>query len=240
MTLRLTVYQALVANQRMVAFAVGNKWAPPADLCRTCAGEVEQAIGIFRQLENLEAETRAKLLRADFHYLIGEVDSAKRLAEECLPVAEAMGYKRLDSHAREYTEGPTSFERFQASLTEGRTQDEDMKLANETDEGLHELSIYSLQTIGLPADRLAVVERDWHAMRMTAQERVRWCRYLNMKQELGHMESPVTAYVTDPARFCVCEKHRREANIRHGDPATVINSFKMVYCAGCPDRSPKA
>ncbi|HYV35805.1 MAG TPA: hypothetical protein VE988_08890, partial [Gemmataceae bacterium] len=69
---------------------------------------------------------------------------------------------------------------------------------------------------------------------------IAWCRYLNMKQELGHMESPLTAYVTDPARFCVCEKHGYEANIRHTDPTTVFNSFKTVYCAECPDRSPKA
>jgi len=240
MTLRLTVYQALVANQRMEAFAVGKEWAPPADLCRTWAGEVEQAVGIFRQADNLEGETRAKLLGADFHFLMGEVDSAKKLAEECLPVAEAMGYTRLESHAREYTEGPTNFERFQASLAEGRGQDEDVKLAGETDKRLHELSIHSLRAMGLPADRLPVVERDWQAMQMTAQERVGWCRYLNMKQELGHMESPVTAYVTDPARFCVCEKHGHEANIRHTDPATVISSFKAAYCAGCPDRSPKA
>jgi hypothetical protein len=240
MTLRLTVYQMLVANQRMEAFAIGKEWPPPADLCRKWAGEVEQAIGIFRQADNLEGETRAKLLRADFHYLVGEVDSARRLAEECLPVAEAMGYTRLESHAREYTEGPTNFERFQASRTERRGQDEDVKLAGETDARLHELSIHSLRSMELPSNRLPVVERDWHALRMTAQERVSWCRYLNMKQDLGHMQSPETAYLTDPERFCICEKHGYEAGIRHTDPATVIMSFKKAYCDGCPDRSPKA
>ena len=171
---------------------------------------------------------------------MGEIDSARKLAEECLTFAEAMGYTRLESHARDYTEGPTNFERFQASVAEGRAEDEDVKLAGENDEMLHEVSIHSLRTMGLPADRLPVVERDWHAMRMTAQERVSWCRYLNMKQELGHMKSPATAYETDPARFCVCQKHRYEANVRHSDPAAVIASFKAAYCAGCQDRLPKA
>jgi Domain of unknown function (DUF4365) len=240
MTVRLTVYQSLVANQRMEAFIMGEEWAPPADLCHTCAAEVEQAVGIFRQAENLEGETRAKLLRADFHYMMGELHLAKQLANDCLPTAEAMGYRRLESHARQYTEGPTHFERFQASVAEGRRLDDDVNLAGQTDEELHELSIHSLRTMGLPADRLPVVERDWHAMRMTAQQRVNWCRYLNMKQDLRHMQSPLTAYMSDPPRGCVCEKHGHHANTRHTDPAEAISSFKTLYCTGCPDQLPKA
>ena len=56
-TLRLTVYQLLVANQRMQAFVVGKDWIPPVELCMRWVGELEQAIEIFRQTDNLEGET---------------------------------------------------------------------------------------------------------------------------------------------------------------------------------------
>jgi hypothetical protein len=68
---------------------------------------VEVAMELFRRAGSLEGETRVKLVLADFRDLVGDRGAAKELAEEALGVAVAMSYSRLESHAREYTEGPT-------------------------------------------------------------------------------------------------------------------------------------
>ncbi len=240
LTVRLTVYQSCLATKRMVAFALGVDWRPPLEIIQKLAGEVEQARAIFQRADSLEGETRTKLLLADFRYLAGDLEGARALAVETLPVAEAMNYGRLESHAREYTDGPTAYDRFAASIVAGRARDEDARLAEETDERLRDLSEGCLRIMGLPAERLPVVERDWHSMRLIAREKMTFCRHINIKQELGHMQSLATAYVSDPARYCVCEKLGHEANIRHTDTATLVTSFKSVYCEGCPDRSRKS
>ncbi len=238
-TVRLTVYQSFLATRRMEAFTLGVDWEPPLESIRTLAAEVEWAREVFRRADSMEGETRTKLLLADFRYLAGDLNGAKTLAEEALPVAQAMDYGRLESHAMEYAAGPTAYDRFKASITAGRAEDGDARLARQTDESLRDLSENCLRIMGLPAERLPVVERDWHSMRLIAQEKLTWCRHINVKQELGHMQSPATAFVTDPARFCVCEKLGHEANVRHTDTAALVTAFKRAYCEGCADRSPK-
>jgi hypothetical protein len=236
---RLTVLQSLLSSRRMEAFVSGAVWEAPASICEGLSREVESAIEVFRRADSLEGETRAKLLLADFRYLAGNREGATVLAQEALAVAPAMNYPRLESHAREYTDGPTTFEQFQALIAGRRAQDEDVLLAEDTDEGLLRLARYLLEVRRLPEDRLPVLVRDAQSLRLIAQERLGWCRHINLKQDLTHTMLPQTAYLTDPDRFCVCEKHGYEASIRHPDPEAVINAFKRAYCDGCKDRSPK-
>jgi hypothetical protein len=120
-----------------------------------------------------------------------------------------------------------------------RGQDQDVLHANDTDETLRRYAMHSLEIMHLPADRLPVVEREWQSLRLIARERVFWCRHINLMQDKSHTLHPETCYLRDPERFCICEKHNHQANIRHTDPEVVINAFKRVYCEGCVDRNPK-
>jgi hypothetical protein len=238
-TARLTVYQGFLSTQRMVMFASDTAWEPDVGLCKTLAGEVEQAMEMFRRAGSLEGETRAKLVLADFRYLLGDRESANALAGEALIVAQAMCYSKLESHAREYAEGPTPFEMFQAAIAERRTQDEDVIRANDTDDKLRELALRHLETMRLPADRLPVVERMWRALRLISRERLEWCRHINLMQNTGAIHNPATRFLADPPKICVCEKHGYRSNIEDPDSEAVLFAFKRNSCEACPDREPK-
>ena len=69
---------------------------------------------------------------------------------------------------------------------------------------------------------------------MIAQERVGWCRYIQMIQDLTHTRHPATHYRTDPQRMCVCEKHGYESKIESTDAQGVIEAFKQSYCGIAP------
>jgi hypothetical protein len=237
-TARLTGLHAFWASARMLAAAAGTKWEPNP-LFEKLAGEVERAKEIFRRAGSLEGETRAKLLLADFHYLSCDKESARALAEEALVVAQAWCFSRHESHAREYTEGPTNFEQFLAEMAARLSQDEDVLRANDTDETLLKYATHSLESLHIPKDRLPVVEREWQSLRLIARERVFWCRHINLMQDKSHTLRPETCYMLDPERFCICEMHKYQSNIRQTDPQAVIDTFKRIYCEGCPDRNPK-
>jgi hypothetical protein len=237
-TARLTGVHAFWASARMLKAGSGAKWEPKA-IFGQLAGQAEQAMEIFRRAGSLEGETRAKLLLADFRYLSCDEKSARALAEEALVVAQAWCYSKHESHAREYAEGPTHLEQFLAEMAARRSQDEDVLLANEPDETLRRYAMHSLESMHLPADRLAVVEREWQSLRLIARERVSWCRHINLMQDKRHTLRPESCYLRDPERFCICEWHNYKANIRHTDPKVVIDAFKRAYCERCADRTPK-
>jgi hypothetical protein len=239
MTVRLTLYHGTLACRRMEAFVTGATWEPPVAICENLGREVEWAMEVFRRAGSLEGETRAKLLLADCFYLAGDPEAAAILAEEALVVAQAMCYSRLESHAREYTDGVTNFDQFQATITERLEQDEDVLLANDSNERLRALALHSLDAMQLPAERLPGVEREWRSLRLISLERVGWCKHINLMQDLTHIQHPATAYLTDPPRSCVCEKHGHKSYIQHTEAEVVINAFKRAYCHECRDRSPK-
>jgi hypothetical protein len=133
----------------------------------------------------------------------------------------------------------TTFEQFQATITAQRAQDEDMLLADATDERLQTLASFFLEAMHMPADRLPVVEREWHSLRLIARERVGWCRYINLVRDPTYTRHPATIYLIDPARSCCCEKHGYKSNIPYPEADVVIDCFKRAYCHQCPNRSPK-
>jgi len=96
-----------------------------------------------------------------------------------------------------------------------------------------------MEASSLPADRFPVVERDCHSLRDVARERVNWCRFINVVQDLGHLRSPHTMFLSDPTRYCICEYYGHRSAIGSPDWKTVIRAFKDAYCVGCESRNPK-
>jgi hypothetical protein len=77
---------------------------------------------------------------------------------------------------------------------------------------------FTLDSLGLPAYRLPVLERDAEACRQIARERVDFCRHVNLVQDLSHTRSPSTCYATDPLRACICEKLGHKSKVRARTP----------------------
>ena len=164
----------------------------------------------------------------------GNEPAAKKLAEGAIVVAQAMGYERLELHAREHMEGRSIIRQFQEKLAELSEEDEDVHLADESDEMLRDMARHTMASLELSSDRLPVLEGECLALRMIAQERVGWCRYIQMIQDLTHTKHPATHYHTDPQRRCVCEKHGYESKIESTDAHGVIEAFKQTYCTNAP------
>ena len=161
LTARLGAYQGLFLFQRMEALGRGQQWQPATNLLYALMGDVEAAVNIYQQAGNLEGETRAKLLLADLFEMAGNEPAAKKLAEGAIVVAQAMGYERLESHAREHIEGRSIFQQFQEKLTERSKEDEDVHLADESDEMLRDMARHTMASLELSSDRLPVLEREY-------------------------------------------------------------------------------
>src|SRR5947208_15079419 len=109
-------------------------------------------------------------------------------------------------------------------------------MAQRSDEDLLSCAAKSLQTMEIPSERRAIVEREWFCLRDVAREKFAWCRHLDMVQNLVNTQSSATLYARDPERRCICEKFRYKSNISDTDWATLIIAFKRAYCDHCPTR----
>lgn len=236
MTARIRLYVTFLLLRQMNALAKGADQKPAKPLVDGLIEDAKQAIEVYRLAGSLSGEFQVKMLLADLHGVCGDEEAAKALAGEILPVARAMNYEKIVSQATEHLEGRTVLHQHAARLANKPT---DYEIAlSQTDGDIRDMAKMTLESLGIPLDRLPLVEKDCFAGRVIAQERRDWCRHLELHQDLRHTERPETAYQTDPERICICTKLDHKSDIACPDYEIVIAAFKRTYCDGCTHREP--
>lgn len=201
--------------------------------------EAEQSVRLHSASGSLEGELSAKMLLADLFELANQDEAAKAIAEGILPKAQAMNYYGLEMRAKAHISGETLLAIGEARRKEIESTDQDSLISERSDDEMRQAARSTLEAIGLPDDRLPALERGWLAERGIAQERLNWCQYIELLEQLGHRRHIETTYQTDPNRHCFCQKYGYEFAFGNTDWKTVIQAFKQTFCKGCPSRSPK-
>jgi hypothetical protein len=147
--------------------------------------------------------------------------------------------ERQRRDAEGHLSGRTLLAEFADQLRAVATTDGDVLFAQSTDDQLRRMARDTLEALQLPLDRLPVLERDALSRRVVAQERVGWCRHLQVQEDRTHQHHPDTIYATDPNRRCICERHGYVHDLHTPGWAVLIAQFKERFCMGCPDRTPK-
>ncbi len=201
--------------------------------------DVEQAMKIYAQAGQFEGELRANILLADLLMLAGKEREAQEMAQGILPKAQAMNYAGLQERAQHIISGKTLWTVREAADADAATKDMDFSLAEYSPKALSKAARDSHKALDLPINRLSVIEREFQSMQDIARERLQWCRYIELIQDLRHTDHPSTYYQTDPERFCICLMHKYQSVIGSTDWRSLVSAFKQAYCSVCPDRDPK-
>jgi hypothetical protein len=105
--------------------------------------------------------------------------------------------------------------------------------ANFTDQEVRDYAKRLLETARLPLERLPNVELDAFSRRDISREKFKWCRYLELIQDLEHEQHRETHYARTPTRYSKCLLLAYESRIGDSDWLAVIAAFKRTYCEDC-------
>jgi hypothetical protein len=237
---RVMVRLFVIGDRRVTVLALGREPSPvPDNAVHPLMADAEEAMKIFAQAGNLEGELRARMLLADLFELAGQQAAARSLAEHVLPRARAMGYTRVESLAQDHLSGGSMMWRLEARIRQGPGEDNDARLAAADDEEMRRFARDCLAAARLPPERFPIVERECFSLRDVAREHLRWCKHLEVIQDLRHTRHVATHYREDPERWCHCALHGDRSAISSTDWGALISAFKQTRCQGCPDRAPK-
>jgi hypothetical protein len=234
-----TIHVGTMLFSRIQALGLNMRWTADEAQTGRLMEEARIALDIFHQAGSLEGETRANLLLADLCELLGKGDDERALAQGALVIAEAMGYNLLIERARAHLGNHTVYRNAERAIQAQRALDPDVRLASEADDAIRDVARYTVQSVGLPADRLAVVERDWFVQRRMARERLSHCRNLLLLDTTANDRSRATLFRTDPVRACVCDLHKFRSARPRVELDSLLDDFKRDHCSQCPDRAPK-
>lgn len=211
--------------------------APPASVIGGIESDLLTSVQLFQTVENLEGEIRAQLFLADWMQITERRTEAHRIAGLVVGAAAAMGYSVQHRRALDHLADTTDYDRLLAVAK--NPPDEDLTMAELSDAQLKRFGQDCLEAMELPIDRLPYVQNECAAIRALAQERVQWCRHLDMIFNLEHTLSQRTMYTVDADKRCECHLHRYRSRIETTDWKPLIRAFKGAYCEGCPDRIAK-
>jgi cell fate (sporulation/competence/biofilm development) regulator YmcA (YheA/YmcA/DUF963 family) len=228
-----------LVNQRFYAIQRKELFVVPQNIAANVLQMIKNAAQIYDLNGAIEGTLRTKMLHADFLELMGDLPSAKKIAGEVRPVAEAMSYVRISERARDLLEDNTTLMEFERDWKAHQETDVDVEFSQYNDDQLAAFAKETMRIDQLPAGRLPIVEEYCKSLRDIAYERAHWCRHMMMLENLKQTREPATAFVIAPDRKCVCEKHSYETKIVTSHAGALVQSMKQVHCTGCSDRSPK-
>lgn len=199
---------------------------------------IDEAIEIFREINNLEGELRGMMIKADFYEFIGKTEDAQKIAGEVLPKAKALQYIRQIEAAQDHLAGLGLKAKLKSSIKNLSYEERQEENANWSDEKVKFLASQMVRINGLPNDRYPAMEYEYYSIKRNSQEKLNWCREIELLQDLTHKQSPKTMFKANPDRVCVCNLYGYQSKIRNPDFEVVILAFKKTYCENCPSRSP--
>ncbi|MGL4422479.1 MAG: hypothetical protein ACRCZF_17560, partial [Gemmataceae bacterium] len=229
---------ARAMNLRIMCSQPGIPGNPPSETrMSTVLEQLRHAQRCFLAAGSDEGVVRAILHQADWMVICGRRTDAIELARSAEALATGIGSERHIQRIAEHLAGATEHHRLLDAVT--NPPDEVASLATRTDAQLRDMATFSLDSLGLPRDRLPVLERECFSWRAISQEKMTWCQHLELIQDLRHEQSRLTHFRTDPDRTCLCKLHNFQSLIPNPDSSVVISSFKSSRCKDCKDRAPK-
>jgi Domain of unknown function (DUF4365) len=198
---------------------------------------LEHAVRCFERAGNTEGVVRATILLAQWMEVTDREEAGRQRLESVLGLARGMGYDHYVEQIEAALAGDSNYRRYMNRVT--NPPDMDTEMAAMSDAEVRRYALHCLEAVELPGDRLPVVERASFAARAISQEKMNWCRHIELYDDKRHESSPATHYQTDPPRVGCCTLYRYKSRIASPDWAAVIARFKTCYCGGCTDRSPK-
>jgi hypothetical protein len=149
-----------------------------------------------------------------------------------------MLYRDLRGSAEDLLRGSSHYRALLGELDRSNQSSQDELYANASDADLHRMAKDMADSFGLPRERSVNIENHLRTQRQMSQERLEWCRHIEMFSKTAHEKSPVTMYREPPEYACHCRLFA-DRLIRADDTwLKALEDFKLRHCAACDRREP--
>lgn len=228
-----------LVNRKFDAIYCNADFKVPVNVFSSLLDTVAKGQGIYELNGVIEGSLRIKMLKADLLELAGDLSGAKEIASDAHPIAEAMSFATIAKWAKDILDDKTTVMEFEREWLAFMQTDRDVSFSELTDNQVRQYARDSLDSDGLPATRLDVIEQYIKSLRDVSRERVDWCRHILLLEDLRQTGDPGIAFTVLPNRKCVCDKLGYQTKIITSEAHSLISAFKQQFCASCKDRSPK-
>lgn len=125
-------------------------------------------------------------------------------------------------------------------ILEKDATDSDESYLKLNDDTIHLYAKQRIEALKIPSNRLSNIEKSLFAARDIARERLNWCQFIELIEDLVHRLNLLTFFSINPNRKVHCRIHQHISMSPNPDWNILLTDFKNTYCENCPDREPKS
>jgi hypothetical protein len=199
--------------------------------------ELQQAVTLFQRIDCTSGYVRSSLMLAQWFELNNRQEEAIAIASDIFGIARGMGYDDQAAVAEALITGKSDYRTLVNRMK--NPPDTDQAMSQMSDGDVRSFAESCIEAMEIPPDRLPMVERACGFFREIAQEKMNWCRHLELLEDKRHMASVQTRYRNYPNWKAACALKRIQGSHFSTDARHVLDVFKGCNCIGCPDRNPK-
>jgi hypothetical protein len=199
--------------------------------------EFDHCVQIFEKYRQMHALAKSLCDEADIYDILGDVSNRDRLAKQALEIASNKNFVELKNRSQDLLLNQNTL----TSLREKAASEVgDRELADLDEKGKADyvttISRAFAGNVDIEKIREAITS-DVDDMVASAEQRLDWCRHVEIIQDLSHTKSLETMYREIPQKRIVCME------LGHKSPTPGLSfdklwpMFRGVYCLGCTSRS---
>lgn len=212
---------------------------PPPPVPDALMSQVRSTRALAAKHGQVEFELRSALVESALEELRGDDAAARRILEDVQAKASALRYADVERVARRALDEGGHHAARRREIAAVKADGFESFFAQLPEDDVAELAREVCEKLDLPAGRVSVLIDAVRCERAAAQERRGWCRHLRVLEEAPPEMSSTFLYARPPKRCCACERFEHRSMVTSADWASIILTFKRVYCGTCPSREPR-
>jgi hypothetical protein len=227
---------ALLAMAQAGEHEHGRQHPDGTELANMALGALREASAAYASIQSLQSRLRCDLVWADVAEIQGDADRSRVLATDVARQSQVMLYRDLEDRANDLLEGHSPYQFLQQQLDQARGTPEDVLHAQTDDHTLHHMAVDLADRYGIPPERAANIELHLRALRAMNQQRIDWCRRIQLLST--ETDAHPDMYRESPRCAWQCLLSADRMVPGENNWQQTLDQFRALHCARCMQREP--
>ena len=203
----------------------------------TILNEIDKCVQIFSKYQLTYALSKSLCDAADIYDVINDRHNRDRLATASQEISNQKGFTDLSLRAEKILRNEETFSQLVKS-TSNVLDDHELANFDENKKTQYINTFLRIFQNDPEIDKIRVaVTSDVEDMITSAQQRIEWCRHIQIIQDLSHTQKIETMYKDIPDKWIVCRELGYQSQNTGKSFAELWYFFKGSNCLGCKNRS---
>lgn len=200
--------------------------------------EIAKCEKIFKEHHLIDSLAYLYCFTAEIFDSLEDIDNRNKIAHHALALSKDHGLEGTRVRAERIIAGTHTFSWVREQSKSPNSNDLEIALWDEETKQNYIETFLRIFQNEVSEERYKAVRQGVEDMVAVAKERVDWCKYVELTENLEHTKSIDTMYNAHPPKYVTCRKFNHRSLNSGNSFEQLWPFFRGIFCLGCVNRDP--